>query len=258
MKFSSWWIYFLFAVLLVMLAGLCTGSYLLYRQHQALTELTEDSRLMVLRTERLEALVQEQETMAVLSQQAVEEKAAALVEARLKAAGKKSNGDRGKKTTPAKVEAAPAVKTPPEQMLPSEPKSSDRVDLRNIKLRRRGSEMDISFDIANKGEPAKPMTGYVVVVARAQRNGKPWIEAWPPMRLSPMGRPRNFRRGTPFSVQRYRRLKAKLALGDKKFQRLEFLVYSQKGELILVVVQALDRKGKPVKSSSSGSGEALG
>ena len=54
------------------------------------------------------------------------------------------------------------------------------------------------------------------------------------MRLSPLGRPINYRRGTPFSVQYHRPLKAMFPLGDKKLDQLEFLVYSREGNLILV------------------------
>jgi hypothetical protein len=108
------------------------------------------------------------------------------------------------------------------------------VGIANVKLSTQGRELVAVFDVTNELDPDDPAMGYVTVVARAQRKGKPWIEAWPPQRLTPLGRPLNYRRGTPFSVQRFRRLKAKFTKGDKDFQKLEFLVYSREGDLLLV------------------------
>jgi hypothetical protein len=55
------------------------------------------------------------------------------------------------------------------------------------------------------------------------------------MRLSALGRPQNYRRGTPFSVQRYRKVKARVAaMADKKFERLEFVIYNRQGDLVMV------------------------
>jgi hypothetical protein len=228
MKFKSWWIYFLFLVLILMLAGLGAGSYLLYRQQSALQVISEDTRLLMLRAERLEALVQEQETRALLAQQAEEERQAAHQPARQKPpAGAEEEAE------------APADNPAPEEeeersSLPPEPSESDRVGIANVKLSSGGRELVVVFDVTNQLEPDDPAMGYVTVVARAQRGAKPWIEAWPPQRLTPLGRPLNYRRGTPFSVQRFRRLKAKFAKGDKEFQKLEFLVYSREGDLLLV------------------------
>lgn len=227
MKFKSWWIYFLFLVLILMLAGLGAGSYLLYRQQSALQVISEDTRLLMLRAERLEALVQEQETRALLAQQAEEERQAAHQPARQKPpAGAEEEAE-----APADN---PASEEEERSSLPPEPSESDRVGIANVKLSSGGRELVVVFDVTNQLEPDDPAMGYVTVVARAQRGAKPWIEAWPPQRLTPLGRPLNYRRGTPFSVQRFRRLKAKFAKGDKEFHKLEFLVYSREGDLLLV------------------------
>ena len=74
MKFRSWWLYFLFFAMLLMVLGLGAGSYLLYTQQRALLELSEDTRLLMLRAERLESLAQEQETRELLAQQAENER----------------------------------------------------------------------------------------------------------------------------------------------------------------------------------------
>ncbi len=266
MKFRTWWIYFLFLVLLVMLAGLGAGSYLLYRQHQALMELTEEFNLLTLRTERLESLAQDQENREVLAQQEIERKAEFLAQAKLEAAaqakaaaGNKTKAERGKpaKPQPEKAVASvpappPTTPKPPAELLPPEPRSSEIVGVRNIRIQKKGGNLVVHFQVSKKVEGGEPLAGYLTLVVRGQRAGKPWVEAWPPMRLTPLGRPLNFRRGTPFSVQRFREIKAKFVVGDKKFSRLEFLVFSKDGELMLVVNQDLEKAKEGSSPTRSG------
>ena len=259
MKFKPWWMYFLFLVLVLMLAGLGAGSYLLYYQQQALKAIAEDTRLLMLRAERLEALVQEQETRALLAQQSEEEAAPVPGAA---SPPRKSPAGEGKKAAAAPsakpaAESKPKPQTQPQTKpaqaaIPPEPTSSDLVGVKLVKVRRQGSELKVIFDVTNRRDPANPAVGYVTVVLRAQRAGRPWIEAWPPMRLTPLGRPINYRRGTPFSVQRYRRLRANFAIGDKVFERLEFLVYSREGELLLVSRRDLTPQGEPKPGGDNG------
>jgi hypothetical protein len=107
--------------------------------------------------------------------------------------------------------------------------------LRNIEQKLEGGDLVVNFDMVNERESKEPVSGYITLVARGLRNGKPWIEAWPPMRLTNQGRPQNFRRGTPFSVQRYRHVRARVAaISDKQFSQLEFVVYSRQGDLVMV------------------------
>lgn len=247
MTFKTWWIYFLFLVLILMLIGLGAGSYLLHRQQLSLSALSDDMRLMMLRTERLEALVQEQETREVLALQTAAEKAAdeAAAKAKGKSKPKPKPGEAAKpEAAPpssaapqAKPEEAPASKPeekPQEIAAKPEPKDSEVVEIRNITRKISGGKMEVSFQVANKREPSDQAMGYVSVVARGKRGEKPWIEAWPPQRLTPLGRPLNYRRGTPFSVQRYRSMKASFDVNDKKFKRMEFVVFSRQGDLLLV------------------------
>lgn len=240
-KFRSWWIYFLFLVLMVMVAGMVAGAYLLYGQQEVLVNLSEDTRLLMLRTERLESLVQEQETRDLLAQQAEDERKEAAAKSKAKSAPKPAEEAKAKEPEPAKP------------ILPPEPTVSDRVKISNVNVQKRGGDLSVVFDVTNQQDPNDPAMGYVTVVARAQRAGKPWIEAWPPMRLTPLGRPLNYRRGTPFSVQRYRRLRASFAKGDKHFERLEFLVYSREGQLVLVYDEDLAAK-KDQADSKGGNG----
>ncbi len=269
MTFRTWWIYFLFMLLILMLLGLGAGSYILYRQQRTLRDLAEDTHLLMLRTERLEALVQEQETRTLLAQEAARQAAAQKPVPKAAAPAKpkpQPPAPAPKATKPAPPPPPPAPPAPkpapaakpqpaaaksPEAEL-VEPTSSDVVAIRDIKVRRRGGELLVYFNVTNKRPPSEKAVGYATLVMRGTRGGKPWIEAWPPMRLSPLGRPLNYRRGTPFSVQYRRPLKATFVVADKKFERMEFLVYSRKGELILVHSLPLGANNQPEGKTNSG------
>lgn len=229
LSMSSGWLYLLVLVLLIMVGGLGGSSYLLYRQQLQMAEIADDTRLLMLRAERLESLVQEQETRDILSQQASEDRAAAPpAKGKGKAAASPANQEDAAKE--AEAGEAPAQGAPSD-----EPQTSDRLSIKNVEQRLEGGELVVSFDLINEREPRDPAMGYIALVVRGQRQGKAWFEAWPPMRLNSQGRPQNYHRGTPFSVQRYRRVLARVAsLDDKKFESLEFVVYSRQGNLVMV------------------------
>lgn len=225
LSMSSGWLYLLMVVLVVMVGDLGASSYLVYRQQLQLSDLADDSRLLMLRAERLKSLVQEQETRDILSQQTAEDRATSLP----------GKGKSAATPSPSSQDDGEAVE-PSGQLPPGEePQSSDRLSIKNIEQRLEGGELGVSFDLVNEREPRDPAVGYIALVVCGQRQGKPWLEAWPTMRLSAMGRPQNYHRGTPFSVQRYRRVLARVAsLEDKKFESLEFVVYSRQGNLVMV------------------------
>ncbi|MCA1989374.1 MAG: hypothetical protein LDL07_09565 [Desulfarculus sp.] len=222
--------YLLTVLLAVLTAGLGLCGWVVYQQHGLVMAMVDESRMLSLRAERLEALLQEQETREILAQQAAEERATPP-----------EKGKRG---------VAPASAAPVETVHGTsetaadlehdrgdqpEPTTSDYIALRNIEQKLEGGDLVVNFDMVNERESKEPVSGYITLVARGVRNGKPWIEAWPPMRLTNQGRPQSFRRGTPFSVQRYRHVRARVAaIGDKQFNQLEFVIYSRQGELVMV------------------------
>jgi hypothetical protein len=131
------------------------------------------------------------------------------------------------------------VSPAPKPVLPSEPAQSDTVGLRNFRHRYRAGKLRVVFDVVNKQSPRHPATGYVVVVARGERVNKPWLEAWPPMRLTPLGRPQSHRRGARFTASRYRRIRASFLKVDKKFARVDIYIYSLEGDILLVQKESL-------------------
>jgi len=136
----------------------------------------------------------------------------------------------------------PAPETAPEsgathqaQGLEPWPTTCDWVDIRKISTKKTRRELFVYFNVSNKQESREPAEGYVAVILRGERKGAPWLEAWPPTRLTPLGRPDNFKRTAAFEVRRYRRLRARFAMVDKNVELLEFLVYTKEGDLALLV-----------------------
>lgn len=298
MSFKAWWIYFLFLVLALMLVGLGAGTYLFLRQHQALSELAQDTHLLILRTERLESLVQEQTDRDLMvaqtsppaaqaqpkpapntaqqpktppnakqnnnsaTKQAVSPKPTTSKEASptTKPEESKPNPKPDGQEKAAENDAAQPVKQPkqasePEEDELSEPTISEDVLIKDVKMKSGAAKLSINFKVANKKAPEGKAMGYTTVVLRGARDGKAWVEAWPPMKLTPLGRPVNYRRGMPFSVQYHRPLKAVFSKDDKDFERLEFLVYSREGKLELVHIIPLQDNGDTEGDSSNSGGK---
>ncbi len=255
MQFRSWWVYFILLALLVTILGVGGGSYLLHRQQRALMELAEDTHLAMLRLERLESLLQEQENLDILAQQeaearatlppaAPEKKPAAKPEA---ASAPKAADNAARQAGSEAADSDPKLADPAGKgaAASTEPTASDLLAVRDIEARAQSGELVVRFRLTNERSPSDKAMGYVTVVARGERAGKPWIEASPPMRLTPLGRPLNFRRGTPFSVQYHRSVKATFPIDDKKLQRVEIVIHSREGELILA--QGVEVASGPAK-----------
>lgn len=273
MRFGPWVIYLLVVLLLLTLAGLGAGGYVFYRQHLALERLVKDTRRLRLSTQGLESMLAERAGWSPpgAAPPPPEAPPAPKPATKAKAAARsdKPPPDAARSTPPTTSPPPPAA-APPEasdaasavseksadskpgssapekaaeepaqasaaQNLEPEPESSDWVTVRNIQQKKVGNTLVVSFQVASKQEGKKQVEGYVSVILRGERHGSPWLEAWPPARLTLLGRPQNYKRGAPFSVRRYRTMKARFAVVDKDLQRLEFLIYDQQGELAMVL-----------------------
>lgn len=239
MRLRPWLIRFLVILFFLMAAALAGGGYLLYQQHKNIISLSRAAAELRKQNGLLATQVHELKTMADLARQS--------------AAAEQSASTTTITTTTTTTTEAPKTSTTATTQKSSEasrttaagePAVSDEVAVRIVRQTITKARIDVVFDVVNKDQDEKPVAGYVTTIARGQRAGKPWIEASPAMRLSPLGRPLNFRRGEAFSVQRYRRFRAKFQVADKKIKRLEFLLYSRTGDLILVKMIDLDKLDK--------------
>lgn len=220
LRFGSWFIGLVSLIFILLVAGLVAGGFLFYKQSRLLADYGEQINLLMLRAERLEFLSQEQETRELLAEEALKAKAEVEVQ---------------------KASAAePTPTSSPQPPQEEDPTESDVIALSNISRHVEGGEMVVNYAITNKLADGDRADGYIMVVAHGQRRGKPWLESRPPMRLSVLGRPVNYRRATPFAIQRYRQLTARFSTADSKFDRLEFLIYSRRGQLLLTQAVFLD------------------
>ena len=64
------------------------------------------------------------------------------------------------------------------------------MDIQKISTKQSGRELLVFFNVVNAKEDSRaPIEGYVAVILRGERKGAPWLEAWPPTHLTPLGRP---------------------------------------------------------------------
>lgn len=262
MTIRSWFITGFVFIMLALLGGLGVTGYMLYTQKQTLQTLNKQTRRLAMRSDRLEGMLREQETRIILTQQAVKAinprdmdaappppKPAppeAKPQSKPEHPSKPRQDAKLEEPEPPKPQAKPVEEPPkkPEGTLPAEPVQSEHVALRRVVQSMIGGHLVIGFDLVNLKQPENPVSGYAMVVVRGKRMSKPWIESWPPMKLTPLGRAVNFRRGTPFSAQRFRRLRARFVLGDKKLSRLEILIYNRQGEVMLVTNESINTEGQ--------------
>ncbi|MEW5914148.1 MAG: hypothetical protein AB1814_16450 [Thermodesulfobacteriota bacterium] len=269
LQLGSWAIYLLLALLVLALVSIGVGGYLFYRQHLILDKLLKDTRRLSLSMQVLERMLSEQDgwPRPRMAPPVVSRPAPAPA---LRPADKPAAAPAVKpadKPAPPRTAAAPSQPAPPSQHAaaspPPPPAAKDRaqpaghrpatptrraggqelvpepdsvswVEIRNVQQSRSGNSLVVRFEVANKQEPGDQAEGYIFIILRGQRRGVPWLEAWPPTRLTPLGRPENYKRGAPFSVRRYRALKARFAIADKHLEQLEFIIYDRQGELVLV------------------------
>ncbi len=252
MRLGPWLLYVFLLLMVLILASIAGGGYLLYRQNLALSDMVKDNRRLRLAAQNLESLVRDLQDRTVLSSvpkelppppprppQAPPEPPKAVPPPPPPPPAKAQSSSAAE--APAKDNDA-ASASPAAQALEPWPTSSDWVDVRGIKYKKSGREMLVYFDIANKGDPKSTASGFITVLLRSHRQGTPWVESWPPTRLTPLGRPENPKKGAAFSVQRYRRLRARFALVDQKVDAVEFLVYDKEGELALLVRESMGAK----------------
>ena len=274
MTFKSWWFVLFFLLIILMIAAIAAGGYFIYLQHGVIKNLSEDTHQMRLRVERLETQVLNEETRQALANGRTpspapmakrapqkppepEKPAPKTTRPPAKSAASDLLQNRPEMIQASASQARPQPKAEPEKpqvdeddddaqkadsaeddeaddILSGEPSKSNRVVINRLSYSRKGKNLTIRFRVSNKRKPKDPAIGYATVVLRGKRAKKVWVEAWPPMRLTPLGRPVNYRRGTPFSVKYYRRVRARFSLDDKKFELMEILVYDRKGRLMLV------------------------
>lgn len=241
MRLGPWLIYLALLLLALTVSALAVGGYFLYRQNQALDNIVKDNRRLRLAAQNLETIVRGLQDRAFLSGMPPDApppphpeppppRPLATPQPEKAASPSASEGVEEEKTkengasTPHEAEAVEPW-----------PTSADWMEVRKVSLKKSGRDLLVYFDIANKLAGKQAAEGYATVLLRSDRRGDPWVEAWPPARLTPLGRPENPKKGARFSVQKEKRFRARFVLVDKKVEAVEFLIFNEQGELALLM-----------------------
>ncbi len=235
-RLGSWIIGLFIMLLLVMMLALAGGGYLFLQQSKVLAEFGEGINLLMLRVERLEYLAQEQETREIIAQEEAQAKASVTTPQREETPVVASL-ETGEK--PPQAEPTPAVQQE------ESPRTSEVVSIDRIDQSYEGNELLVNYDVTNQMGDGNRAEGYVSLILHSIKDGKPRLEASPPMRLNAQGRPVGYRRGMPFAVHRFRRIAARFNVEGKTPERLEFVVYSRRGQVLLVFDQSVRVKPLP-------------
>ncbi|WP_338598766.1 hypothetical protein [Desulfoferula mesophila] len=242
MRLGPWLIYLALLLLVLTVSALGVGGYFLYQQDQALNEIVKDNRRLRLAAQNLETIVRSLQDRAFVSGIMPPEisppprpapppprplPAPPPEKAAPTKASQDAEDDKAKDNGASTPQEAEAVEP--------WPTSSDWVDVSKVSLKRSGRDLLVYFEIDNKLGGKQTANGYATVLLRSDRKGDPWVESWPPARLTPLGRPENPKKGAHFSVQKEKRFRARFVLVDKKVEAVEFLIFNEQGELALLV-----------------------
>ena len=116
----------------------------------------------------------------------------------------------------------------------TESSSPKLVDIEELKVKRDGSTLNVTFRIVNRKSNEGPIGGYIFILASTRDSDQSEVWVYPSSPLKD-GLPANYRRGQRFFIQRFKSISSEYTLSKStdKALILEILVYDRDGELIL-------------------------
>lgn len=108
------------------------------------------------------------------------------------------------------------------------------VDVDEVKVKRAGSTLNVTFRIVNRQLSQEPIGGYIFVLTGVKDSDQSEVWVYPSSPLKD-GLPVNYRKGRRFLIQRFKTMRGRYTL-DKSIDGpliLEILVYDREGVLIL-------------------------
>jgi hypothetical protein len=129
--------------------------------------------------------------------------------------------------------SAPAPAKEPENKPPDTP-STQIVDVRDVDIKKEGSELTVNFRVVNLRELDNPIGGYIHMIAVGKDGYSPSAWTFPNEELRD-GVPTDFRRGQLFLIQRYKPIEGNFYLSANADppSAVKVLVYNQTGILLL-------------------------
>jgi len=108
------------------------------------------------------------------------------------------------------------------------------VEIKDLKIKRKGAKLAVSFNLAKAGLGQKALRGYVHIIAVNKGSGSAQFWTYPKVALR-KGLPINYEHGEAFRMRRFKTIKGTYFLdAESQFpSHLKVLVYSQPGKLIL-------------------------
>ena len=135
--------------------------------------------------------------------------------------------------SPAPVPAKVPERKPPDTQSTEAP-STQIVDVRDVDIKKEGSELTVNFRVVNLRELDNPIGGYIHMIAVGKDGYSPSAWTFPNEELRD-GVPTDFRRGQLFLIQRYKPIEGNFYLSANADppSAVKVLVYNQTGILLL-------------------------
>ena len=108
------------------------------------------------------------------------------------------------------------------------------VDIKDVDIKKEGSELTVNFKVVNLRELDNPIGGYIHMIAIGKDGFSPSAWTFPNEELRD-GLPVDFRRGQLFLIQRYKPIEGNFYLSENADppSEVKVLVYNQTGKLLL-------------------------
>jgi len=119
----------------------------------------------------------------------------------------------------------------------TEPPLPRTVDIEDLKIRRDGRTVDVTFRIVNRQSDEEPVGGYIFVLASAADSDQSEVWVYPSSPLKD-GFPADYSKGQRFLIERFKTVRSQYTLSKSvnKPLVLKILVYARNGTLILTKV----------------------
>ena len=133
-----------------------------------------------------------------------------------------------------RAETEPVRVTENPSLTSTEEPSKPVVDIKDLAIRKEGSEMKVNFRVVNLRELDNPIGGYIHLIAVGKDGYSPSAWTFPHEQLRD-GVPVDFRRGQLFLIQRFKPIEGKFYISSSEYppSSVKVLVYNQTGTLLL-------------------------
>jgi hypothetical protein len=115
--------------------------------------------------------------------------------------------------------------------LEKKPVDIDEFDVRRINLK---LDFEVSFKLINRSQNGKKLSGYLYIIALNTEIKPEIFASWPTADIV-AGMPKDYKKGSTFSINYLKHVKGRIDQPDigAKFNRIDIIAYSDDGTIIL-------------------------